>query len=385
MTPFAEIKIVQFGPVQERSGHPVAPLERPKSKQITDIPLSVAIDDDGVLRLQYATCRFSRENSERIGEIFKRAIFSLLHPHATLRDTVQGLMSVPMLTQLRENGNCVSGLTTRPSIKDDLVTLFEKAVKHVPDNVAVEKGDMTITYKDLDAAATKVAASLSANVKPGDVVCVHSDRSIGWIIAMYAILKSGAVYSSMDVALPPDLKDSMFKSAGAKAFLVPEKRQHISKPKSCDTVVAVDEALQNPSDIPIQHRTSSRPADIAYLCFTSGSTGVPKGVLCTHEGLVAFQRDLEVRLFAQPGRRISQVMSAAFDGSIHEIFSAISYGGTLVLPDSSEMFDVLSKVDSTILTPSIARVLDPANYPKLKAVRYHPRKNRFPPPTECID
>ena len=359
---------MQFGPIQERFDYPVALLERPRSRQITDIPLSVAIDDDGVLRLQHATCRFSRENAERIGETFKRAIFFLLQPHATLGDTLHGLLSVPMLAKLRENGNCVSGLTTRPSIKDDLVTLFEKAVKHVPDNVAVERGDETITYRDLDAAATKVAATLSTHVGLGDVVCVHSDRSIGWIVAIYAILKAGAVYSSMDVALPADLKDAMFKSAGAKAFLVPEKGQHTSKPRSCDLVVAVDEVLKNSSDLQGQHRTPSRPADLAYLCFTSGSTGAPKGVLCTHEGLVAFQRDLEVRLFAQPGRKISQVMSAAFDGSIHELFSALSYGGTLVLPDGSDMFSALAKADSAILTPSIARVLDPANYPKLKAV-----------------
>lgn len=376
---------MQFGPIRERSGHPVAPLERPKSKQITDIPLCIAIEDDGVVRLQYATCRFSRENAERMGEIFKRAISSLLHPHANLRENLQGLLSVPMLTKLRENGNCISGLTTRPSIKDDLITLFEKAVKHLPDDVAVEKGDVTLTYRDLDAAAAKLAANLSAYVGPGDDVCVHSDRSIGCIIAIYAIIKSGAIYSSMDVALPPDLKDAMFKSADAKVFLVPEKRQHISKPKSCGLVVAVDEVLHNSSDVPVQHRTSSRPADIAYLCFTSGSTGAPKGVLCTHEGLVAFQRNLEVRLFSQPGRRISQVMSAAFDGSIHEMFSALSYGGTLVLPDGSETFGVLSKVDSAILTPSIARVLDPANYPNLKAVCHRSCKNPSLAPSQCFD
>lgn len=363
----------------------MAPLERPKSKQITDIPLSVAIDDDGLLRLQYATCRFSHQNADRIGEIFKRAIFSLLHPHATLRDTLQGLLSVPMLTKLRENGNCISGLTTRPSIKDDLVTIFEKAVKHVPDNVAIEKGDVILTYNDLDAAAGKLAANLSTYIEPGDIVCVHSDRSIGWIIAIYAILKLGAVYCSMDVALPSDLKDAMFNSAGAKAFLVPEQRQQICKPKSCGLVIAVDEVLRDSSDVPVQHRTFSRPADVAYLCFTSGSTGTPKGVLCTHEGLVAFQRDLEVRLFAQPGRRISQVMSAAFDGSIHEIFSALSYGSTLVLPDGSEMFGVLSKVDSAILTPSIARVLDPASYPNLKTVCLYIWKHRHLARTQCVD
>ena len=107
----------------------------------------------------------------------------------------------------------------------------------------------------------------------------------------------------------------------------------------------------------------------AYICFTSGSTGKPKAVLCSHEGLVAFQTDPEVRLFAAPGVRIAQIMSPAFDGSIHEIFSALSYGATLVLAhDEQDKLAHLAKVDSAILTPSVAGALDPANFPRLRNV-----------------
>jgi hypothetical protein len=90
--------------------------------------------------------------------------------------------------------------------------------------------------------------------------------------------------------------------------------------------------------------------------------------MCRHEGLVAFQRDLEVRLFAQPGKKISQFMSIAFDGSIHEIFSTLCYGATLVLANGDDPFAQLREVDSAILTPSIAAVLDPADFPKLSTV-----------------
>jgi non-ribosomal peptide synthetase component F len=110
------------------------------------------------------------------------------------------------------------------------------------------------------------------------------------------------------------------------------------------------------------------PAGGAYLCFTSGSTGKPKGVLCTHQGIVAFQRDLEVRLFAAPGSKIAQTMSVSFDGSIHEIFSALSYGATLILPNDDDPFGHLLEANAAILTPSVAKVLDPADYPKLNAV-----------------
>jgi len=111
-----------------------------------------------------------------------------------------------------------------------------------------------------------------------------------------------------------------------------------------------------------------RPHAPAYLCFTSGSTGLPIGVICSHEGLVAFQKDVEVRLFAVPGQKVAQLMSPAFDGSIHEIFSALSYGATLVLQTSADISAHLSRSTSAILTPSIAKVLNPSDFPSLKYV-----------------
>lgn len=361
---------MQFGPLDENIECPVKPLERPRSKQITDIPLCIAIDDDGLLRLQYDSSRFNRRDAMRMGEILKRAILGLLRPDSTMSDVVTSLLSVPMLEQLREYGNCNSALTTRPSIKHDLVTLFEKAAGLVPDSIAIEKGDMVLTYKDLDVAASRVAAGLSSYVDPGEVVCLHADRSIGWIVGIYATLKLGAVYSPMAVDLPKQFRGTQFEAAAAKIFLIPDSSQREHRPSSCEevNVLSIDDLLRAEATYLTEPRASPRPTDAAYLCFTSGSTGVPKGVLCAHESLVAFQRDLEVRLFAQPGTRVSQIMSAAFDGSIHEIFSALSYGATLVLPDGLEPFDHLSKVHSAILTPSIARVVDPTKYPDLRSV-----------------
>ena len=140
-------------------------------------------------------------------------------------------------------------------------------------------------------------------------------------------------------------------------------------PPSCTSSLSAENVLTESHEPALEHRDQARPSSEAYICFTSGSTGQPKGVICTHEGLVAFQSDLEVRLFAQPGRRISQIMSVAFDGSIHEIFSALSYGATLVLQSGADPFAHLKNVDSAILSPSIAHALNPNHFPKLQTVR----------------
>ncbi|KAI0470479.1 hypothetical protein GGR56DRAFT_660535 [Xylariaceae sp. FL0804] len=81
-----------------------------------------------------------------------------------------------------------------------------------------------------------------------------------------------------------------------------------------------------------------------------------------------FQQDQTVRFNVQPGQRVAQVMSPAFDGSIHEIFSALSYGGTLVLPQSTNDLGHLAMSDAAILTPSLARILSPVEYPRLKQI-----------------
>ena len=265
----------------------------------------------------------------------------------------------------------MSDRTTRTSITQDLVTLFEQSVSNVPNSLAVEKGDHSLTYASLDYAASRVANQLLEKVSPGDVVCVHSDRSMNWIVAVYGILKAGATYCSLDSALPQELRESMFSNAGAKVFVLPHAAQQNFSPASAERIVAIDDVLA-PSEpdesTPLAHRKQPTPWSAAYLCFTSGSTGIPKGVLCTHGGLVAFQSELEVRLYAQPGLRISQVMSPAFDGSIHEIFSALSYGATLVLPKPEDLFGHLASVDSALLTPSIARAIGSDSYPGLKHV-----------------
>lgn len=181
------------------------------------------------------------------------------------------------------------------------------------------------------------------------------------------ILKAGGVYCAVDGGLPQEARDIIFSASGANVFLIPSETNKGVCPAVCKTLLVTDELVTR-DEVPLPHRRSPHPEANAYLCFTSGSTGRPKGVMCSHEGLVAFQRDLEVRLFAQPGHRVAQIMSVAFDGSIHEIFSTICYGATLVLQSGGDPFAHLSDVDSAILTPSMARVLNPAHYDRLSSV-----------------
>ncbi|KAM0545779.1 hypothetical protein ACHAPJ_011203 [Fusarium lateritium] len=345
----------------------IHPISTSKSQQ-SGVPLGISVTAEGCLQLQYHADRLRVVDAERIAAAYEQALEQITRVHTPVEAVMEAIVTAPSRTLLTKFGNCISGRTTRSSVGEDLVTLFNKVVRTHPEAIAVDDGKTQVTYREFDNMTSHVAARLSSKISEGDVVCVHSDKSVHWIVAIFSILKAGGVYSSLDPGLPPNLRATMFKNAGAKLFLTPATTQLCSTPSTCNSFDSVESILSEPVvDSGTINRTP-KPWSNAYLCFTSGTTGTPKGVVCTHEGLVAFQSDLEVRLFARPGVRISQTMSVAFDGSIHEIFSALTYGATLVLPSTADPFGALESAHAAILTPSIARVLNPDDYPLLKWV-----------------
>lgn len=367
---FESALAVQFDQM-EPPNDSIQPIEVRLAQQAIEIPLSIMVEHESKVRFVFHPNKYSKTDMVRVGTCYYKTLQLLLHRDINIDGILRGLLPLSSRDKLLKYGNCISDRTTKTSITQDLVTLFEQSVKMVPDSLAVERGDQSLTYADLDYAASRLAEYLSEKVHPGDIVCVHSDRSINWIVAIYGILKAGATYCSLDSGLPPELRDTMFTNAGARTFILPHGAQRSFCPVSCEYSIALDEFLEKPGSTKesvLSHRKEPTPWSAAYLCFTSGSTGTPKGVICTHGGLVAFQSELEVRLYAQPGIKISQVMSPAFDGSIHEIFSALSYGATLVLPLQDDLFGHLVSVDSALLTPSIARVIDPERYHRLSNV-----------------
>ncbi|OAG08642.1 acetyl-CoA synthetase-like protein [Paraphaeosphaeria sporulosa] len=348
--------------------HHVKPVGTSWFRVIPDMPLSVYLSAKGTLRLCFKPSKYSKQDMELLADHYRRAILLLSKKKTTcMGDLMSRLLTKGSKETLMRFGNCNTEDTSLSSIKDDLVTLFEKAARENPDAIAVEKGDLSLTYLQLAERSGMVASALKKHIAPGEVVCVHADRSINWIVAMYGVLRAGGVYSAQDSALRAHIRSMNFETAGANIFLVPGEADKTVKPEVCQLCLSVDELLETEVE-PVAHRPAPRQDDNAYLCFTSGSTGKPKGVMCHHAGLVAFQRDLEVRLFAAPGQKIAQVMSPAFDGSIHEIFSALSYGATLVLNYGADPFAALRRSNAATLTPSVAKVLDPEDFPELKTV-----------------
>jgi amino acid adenylation domain-containing protein len=346
-----------------------------RSDMQSSVPLNLIIEQRSRVQMLCATARYSEEDAENIASVFQHSMESLLQGDPRLQDT----LPCEMEDEVRRWSNCDSEATQDESKGDDLVTLFESVVARRPRDVAIAQGGSTVSYDDLDRAAATVARALHW-IGPNEAVCVFADRSVNWLVAIFGILKAGGVYAPLDPSAPIAVRQANFVRSGARALLVPSctsqndclphQGARDSAPFRC---LAVDHLLSatRVSEFPeYPRRRIARPDDLAYICFTSGSTGQPKAVQCTHKGLVAFQKDRHVRLGAKRGITVAQIMSPVFDGSIHEIFSALTYGAALRLAssDQAEPFSHLQESEATILTPSIAKVLCPDDYPWLKNV-----------------
>ncbi|MBY8849749.1 amino acid adenylation domain-containing protein [Saccharothrix sp. MB29] len=196
-----------------------------------------------------------------------------------------------------------------------LPDLFARQVARTPDAPAVVYEDVTASYAELDARSDRLARRLAARgAGPEEFVAVALPRSVELVVAILAVLKSGAAYVPVDVGHPADRIADLLADTGVIAVI-----------SDAEDGVAVDGTGPEADPTP-PHRDGP-----AYVIYTSGSTGRPKGVVVTHAGvvnLVAAQRE---RLRTGPGDRLLQFVSPAFDVAVWELSAALFSGAALVL------------------------------------------------------
>ncbi|MGW1241725.1 non-ribosomal peptide synthase/polyketide synthase [Streptomyces bobili] len=230
-----------------------------------------------------------------------------------------------------------------------LPELFAAQVAATPDAVALVRGDVELTYRQLDADANRFAYSLIARgVGPEQIVAVALPRSVESVVAVLGVLKAGAAYLPVDPAYP----------AERIAFMLDDARPAVV----IDDPALVAETSGGPEADPGVVVDARHPA---YVIYTSGSTGRPKGVVVSHtgvSGLVAAQVD---RLGVAPGSRVLQCASPSFDASFWDLCSAVLTGAALVLAPSEAPLEALTDrrlgVTHVTLPPSALAAVDSAD------------------------
>ena len=207
--------------------------------------------------------------------------------------------------------------------------LFETWVARTPNAPALQAGSQTLTYAELDRRAELLARRLhGAGAAPNTIVGIYLDRSIDLIVAQLAVLKAGAAYLPLDPSYPAARIAFMANDAGAIA-VVTDTPSAASEAIRGLPAVLVDDATEGIGEpfAPAQPSAS----DLAYVIFTSGTTGKPKGAMIEHCNAVAYIEASIPRLGFTSRDRILQFSATSFDGSIIEIWGAFASGATLVL------------------------------------------------------
>lgn len=280
--------------------------------------------DEGFrLRFRYDTHRFDEATVRRMTTHFEQLLTSALaDPDAPLRTL--DLLPADEREQLSE----AWAKGARIDVPDPPVhrLVEEKAATHT-DRTAIVGDDETWTYDDLNRRANRLAHRLIEDgVEPGDPVGVHMDRSASLIAALLGVLKAGGAYVSLPPSLPDRRLQYMAQDAGVDQTVVDGPTQTDIEGTSIDlnTLSPRQYPDANPS-------VEVYPQQLAYILYTSGTTGRPKGVMISHAAITDLLIVMKTHFPVGKNDAILLKTPYSFDVSVSEIFNPLVAGARLVM------------------------------------------------------
>ena len=251
-----------------------------------------------------------------------------------------------------------------------------KQVQLHPEKEAVCAWDGALTYRELWRHVQYMAQGLVAEgVGPETVVPLCFEKSVWTAVAMLAVMEAGAAFCPLDATQPESRLQQLVSRLGAEVLLC--SRSHVQKLSSiCNKIVPVDgDSFSDLSQaITTKRQERAQPSDVAYVLWTSGSTGEPKGVVIEHRAYCSSAPVQASAYGMKSDYRMFQYSSYVFDASIQEILTTLMIGGTVCVPDEhSRMNDLAGvmnrlRVNWAVLTPSVVTFLTPAMVPGLKTL-----------------
>jgi amino acid adenylation domain-containing protein len=266
-----------------------------------------------------------------------------------------------------------------------LADYLEASATRYPERLAVvDPGGLRVTYAELNRQADALAGFLSARgVKPGDRVGVVLPKSVPAVVALFGIMKAGAAYVPVDYTAPAERGRRILTDCQIRALIVDSRCLGVvPEAAGSDTALAAivavgpvaDSAAGDPPVTPFDRALESghqparilrSPANLAYILYTSGSTGMPKGVMLTHENALSFVEWCASVFEPTEADRFSSHAPFHFDLSILDIYLAIKHGAALYLiseelgknPKDLARFIAANQLTVWYSTPSILTLL----------------------------
>ena len=236
-------------------------------------------------------------------------VLGAIEAEATLRESVQ----------LSSSNDCIH-------------TMIEQVAGRQPDRDAVHAYDGSLTYSGLESRSNQLARYLlRRGLRPEDRVAICLDRSLDMVVAVLAVLKAGGCYVPVDPTYPRERTSFMVADSQA-SFILANAATRSALPSSDTPVVSLDldsSAIDLEESGAIDLTTS--PSSLAYLIYTSGSSGQPKGVMLEHRNVGSFFKAMDQCLDGESGGTWLAVTSLSFDISVLELLWTLSRGFTVVV------------------------------------------------------
>ncbi len=257
--------------------------------------------------------------------------------------------------------------TTRKTIQE---AIFSNTWGSSP---AVHSWDASFTFSQLDSQTSEVARRLvRLGVKSGDFVPLCFEKGALYVVAMLAVLKSGAAFVPLDPEAPEGRLRDLIGGVNAKTMVCSPQQKSLSETMGISVLTIEPNMSQERS--PSTLLPSVSPDQAAYCLYTSGSTGMPKGTVIQHYAFVSNAGPSANHLRINPGSRVLQFASYVFDASLIETLTPLIQGCCVFVPAGEDRLTNLTsyiqknKIDWACLTPTVAQTLQPASVTHLKTL-----------------
>ena len=332
-------------------GLELQPLPGPGNTTKFDLSLSITEGSEQLFAsFEYDTDLFDASSIERMSAHFTRLLQAILD-QPRIRTTRLSMLGPDELAQLQRWNNT----RTEYPREQTLHQLFEAQVARTPHSTALVFEDSSLTYAELNARANRLAHHLrSLGVGPDVPVAICLQRSLEMIVALLGVLKAGGAYVPLDPTYPSERLAFMLASARPAVLLTQQRllaTLSTNVPAFClDTHW---HTLTTPDTNPPNH---TLPGHLAYIVFTSGSTGQPKGVMTRHGGAVNYLAFVVAEYEISAIEQVLQIPTLSFDASVRDILGTLTAGAKLHLL-SNEQARSPQAVAKHLLRTSITAVL----------------------------